>query len=161
MRRNVAGHEIVHLACHGMAEQAYGNFFGELALVPGRAGDPNDDGALSMSEIYDLALDGCELAVLSACQTNYGPEQRGEGVWALSRGFLVAGARRVVASNWVVHDEAGATLVSHFAFYLTKSQNDDGYDYADALRRAKREVRKDERWTHPFYWSSLVLVGPK
>ena len=175
LRRNIAGHQIVHLACHGLAEQAYGNFFGELALAPGRAGDPNDDGTLSMSEIYDLPLDGCELAVLSACQTNYGPEQRGEGVWALSRGFLVAGARRVLASNWVVSDQAGATLVSYFTSYLTKSrsddtrsqsddtrsQSDDGYDYADALRQAKRAVRQDERWAHPFYWSSLVLVGPK
>ena len=56
----------------------------------------------------ELAIKDCELAILSACETNYGPQQKGEGVWALSRGFLVAGARRVVASNWLVDDEAGS-----------------------------------------------------
>ena len=59
-----------------------------------------------------MNLKGCELAILSACDTNFGPEQRGEGVWALSRGFLVAGSRRVVASNWLVDDEAAASLVA-------------------------------------------------
>ncbi len=77
-----------------------------------------------MSEIYDLDLSNCDLAILSACDTNYGPQQTGEGVWALSRGFLVAGARRVVASNWLVDDEAGATLVHHFTAVLAKSGED-------------------------------------
>jgi len=162
IRQHAAGREVIHLACHGMADQNYGNFFGSLAIMPGKRGDPADDGYLSMSEIYELNLAGCELAILSACETNYGPEQQGEGVWALSRGFLVAGARRVVASNWVVDDQAGATLVSYFASYLTQSEKDaSARDYAAALHRAKKNVRKEEKWSHPFYWSSLVLVGPK
>jgi CHAT domain-containing protein len=158
LRKLISGREILHLACHGMADDTYGNLFGALALAPGRKGDPNDDGFLSMAEIYDLPMDGCELAILSACQTNYGPHQQGEGVWALSRGFLVAGARRVVASSWLVDDEAGATLISYFADYLSRAGNNR--DYALALRDAKRKIRANERWQHPFYWSSLVLVGP-
>ena len=162
IRQNAAGREVIHLACHGMADQNYGNFFGSLAIAPGRSGDPSDDGFLSMSEIYELNLTGCELAILSACETNYGPQQQGEGVWALSRGFLVAGARRVVASNWVVDDQAGATLVSYFASYLTNGGPDATQrNYAAALHRAKQNIRKEDKWRHPFYWSSLVLVGPK
>ncbi|QDU25102.1 CHAT domain protein [Anatilimnocola aggregata] len=162
IRQHAPGRQIIHLACHGMADQNYGNFFGALAIAPGRAGDPRDDGYLSMSEIYELNLDGCELAILSACETNYGPQQQGEGVWALSRGFLVAGSRRVVASNWVVDDAAGATLVSYFAGYLTLAGKDPtARNYASALHNAKKQVRKQEQWKHPFYWSSLVLVGPK
>ncbi|QDU29514.1 CHAT domain protein [Anatilimnocola aggregata] len=162
IRQHAPGRQIIHLACHGMADQNYGNFFGALAIAPGRAGDPRDDGYLSMSEIYELNLDGCELAILSACETNYGPQQQGEGVWALSRGFLVAGSRRVVASNWVVDDAAGATLVSYFAGYLTLAGKDPtARNYASALHNAKKQVRKQEQWKHPFFWSSLVLVGPK
>lgn len=159
VRREVAGRRIVHLGCHGSADQSYRNFFGALSLVPGGGDNPADDGLLSMSEIYGLDLTGCELAILSACQTNYGPQQWGEGVWALSRGFLVAGARRVVASNWMINDLAGATLVSHFAYYLSQSGS-NAFDHAAALQQAKRVVRKDDRWRHPFYWGSLVLVGP-
>ncbi len=115
VRAAMPSHWIIHMACHGLADQAYGNLFGALALCPGRApADPADDGFLTLPEIYALDLRGAELAVLSACRTNYGPQQRGEGIWALSRGFLVAGARRVVASNWLVDDEAAASLVSYY-----------------------------------------------
>jgi CHAT domain len=102
---------------NGLVDNEHGNFFDALALTPGPKGstDPSDDGFLTLAEIYELSLKGCEPAILSACQTNYGPEQWGEGVWALSRGFLVAGSRRVVASNWLVDDEAGASLISTFA----------------------------------------------
>lgn len=162
IRQHAPGREIIHLACHGMADQSYGNFFGSLAVAPGRTKDPSDDGFLSMAEIYQLKLDACELAILSACETNFGPQQQGEGVWALSRGFLVAGARRVIASNWVVDDKAGATLVSYFATYLTRGGKDvSARDYAKSLHEAKRQVRREDKWAHPFYWSSLVLVGPK
>ncbi len=111
------GRRVLHVACHGRADEQFGNFFGALALTPGPAAavDPADDGFLTLPEIYELNLKSCELAILSACQTNYGPQQKGEGVWALSRGFLVAGSRRVVASNWLVDDEAAASLVSYFA----------------------------------------------
>lgn len=162
IRRLAPGQQVIHLACHGMADRSYGNFFGALAVAPGKPGDPRDDGSLSMSEIYELDLTGCELAILSACETNYGPQQQGEGVWALSRGFLVAGSRRVIASNWVVDDQAGATLVSLFSSYLSKAGKDTAArDYAAALHKAKKDVRQDPKWQHPFYWSSLVLVGPK
>jgi CHAT domain-containing protein len=154
------GRRIVHLACHGLAEQSYGNLFGALALAPGKAGSA-DDGFLTLREIYQLNLKGCELAILSACETNCGPQQQGEGVWALSRGFLVAGARRVVASNWLVDDEAGATLVSYFCGALAQAQKQgQTADYAEALQRAKRSLRQESKWRSPYYWASLVLVGP-
>ena len=153
---------IVHLACHGLTDQAHGNLFGALALCPGRPpADPADDGFLTLAEIYALDLRGEELAVLSACRTNYGPQQRGEGVWALSRGFLVAGARRVVASNWLVDDEAAASLVSYYLAIIARDQKQHGQvDYADALHQAKQWVRAKEKWKNPYYWSMFVLVGP-
>ncbi len=161
LRALLPNRQIVHLACHGMAEDSYGNFFGCLAVAPGKANDPNDDGFLYAAEICELPLEGCELAILSACETNYGPQQTGEGVWNLSRAVLVAGARRVVASNWVVDDEAGATLVSYFAAELAKAgDNPTHRQYAAALQKAKRAVRQQARWSNPFYWGSLVLVGP-
>ncbi len=65
LRANVAGRRIVHLACHGLADQSYGNFFGALALTPGgKANDATDDGFLTLPEIYELNLKDCELAIL-------------------------------------------------------------------------------------------------
>ena len=157
------GRRVLHLACHGLADQKYGNFFGALALTPGpKASDnPADDGFLTLPEIYELNLKGCELAILSACQTNYGPQQKGEGTWALSRGFLVAGARRVVASNWLVDDEVAASLVGRFCGGLAQAEKaGKAIDYAASLQEAKRYVRKQQKWQSPYYWASLVLVGP-
>jgi tetratricopeptide (TPR) repeat protein len=163
VRMNAPGRTLLHLACHGLADQAYGNFFGSLALTPGAsaATNPADDGFLTMPEIYELNLKQCELAILSACQTNYGPQQKGEGVWALSRGFLVAGSRRVVASNWLVDDEAAASLISVFCSDLAKTEGQgETPDYAAALHRAKRWVRGQAKWASPYYWGTFVLVGP-
>jgi CHAT domain-containing protein/tetratricopeptide (TPR) repeat protein len=160
VRAALPGRRYVHLACHGLADTSHGNLFGALALSPGRGGDadPADDGFLTLAEIYELNLAGCELAILSACDTNFGPMQRGEGTWALSRGFVVAGARRVVASNWLVDDQAAATLVSYFCTQVAKQQSGMP-DYVRSLQTAKRWVRRQEKWRSPYFWATFVLVG--
>jgi CHAT domain-containing protein len=161
VRDALAGRRMIHLACHGLADQTFGNFFGALALTPGTGDDPADDGFLTLAEIYGLDLRACELAVLSACQTNYGPQQEGEGVWALSRGFLVAGSRRVVASNWLVDDKAAASLVSVLCSTIAKAEKaQQPVDYAAALHKAKRWVRGQQQWASPYFWGTFVLVGP-
>ncbi len=155
------GRKVLHMACHGLADASYGNYFGSLALTPGKTARTDDDGFLTLAEICELNLKGCELTILSACETNYGPQQKGEGTWALSRGFLVAGARRVVASNWLVDDEAAASLVSRFCSGLAHAEKaGKPVDYVTFLQEAKRWVRKQEKWKPPYYWASLVLVGP-
>jgi tetratricopeptide (TPR) repeat protein len=157
------GRTVLHLACHGLADQKFESLFAALAVAPGprAALDASDDGFLTLAEIYGLNLKGCELAILSACQSNFGPQQQGEGTWAVSRGFLVAGARRVVASNWLVDDEAAANLVSMFCQGLARDKKGGGTpNYAQSLQAAKRRVRQEEKWKAPFYWASLILVGP-
>lgn len=161
LRRRAEACRILHLACHGVADQQYSNLFGALLLSPNprAANDPADDGQITLPEIYELNLKNCDLAILSACQTNFGPQQQGEGVWALSRGFLVAGARRVVASNWVVDDAAAASLVSYFCGGCSKPGDAGNIDYAAALHAAKRWIREQSQWQSPFYWGSFELVG--
>jgi tetratricopeptide (TPR) repeat protein/CHAT domain-containing protein len=166
VRHNARGRRVLDLACHGRVDQAYGNLFGALALTPGSdLADAANDGLLTLAETYELDLKGCELAILSACDTNVGPEQRGEGVWALSRGFLAAGARRVAATNWLLDDEAAASTVSYFCAGVARQEASGGpVDYGQALHAAKRWVRsvKTEKhdWTSPYYWAPMVLIGP-
>ncbi|MBX7074307.1 MAG: tetratricopeptide repeat protein [Pirellulales bacterium] len=161
LRRRAEACRILHLACHGVSDQEYSNLFGALLVSPGptAASDPADDGQITLPEIYELNLKNCDLAILSACQTNFGPQQQGEGVWALSRGFLVAGARRVVASNWIVDDAAAASLISYFCGGCAKPNDAGAIDYAAALHAAKLWVRQQSQWQSPFYWGSFELVG--
>jgi CHAT domain-containing protein len=150
-------------ACNSLADERYGNLFGALAFAPGTNGnrDPSDDGMMTLREIYGFDLKGNELAILSACQTNFGAEQLGEGTLAISRDFLVAGSRRVLASDWLVDDEAGASLVSGFCTQLAHDEKAGRpTDHTRSLREAKRWVRGLAKWQSPFYWAGLVLVGP-
>jgi len=163
VRYNLPGRKVVLLSCHGKADQENGNLFGALALTPGPKAnsDPADDGFLTLAEIYELDCRGCELAILSACDTNVGPQTKREAVWAVSRGFLVAGARRVIASDWRVDDEASAALVGEFCKGLaSRRQGWNALQYASSLQAAKRRLRSQERWQSPYYWGALVLLGP-
>ena len=159
VRENVRGCTLVHLACHGIAFEEYGNMFGCLALTVGDKDDSNDDGFLELREIFALDLKSCELAILSACDTNLGTNQQGEGTWSLSRGVLVAGSRRVVTSNWKVSDEITADLVREF---VKQTNPATIQDYAAALRSAQLKVKSDRIETaHPYYWAAFILVGGK
>jgi len=161
VRSHAPGRRMVHFACHGLVDELYGNYFGALALTPPKQqSDASDDGFLLLDEICQLKLDGCELAVLSACNTNCGPDQRGEGVWSLSRGFILAGCRRVVASNWRVEDESAAALVGDFCRTLANQPDQSSLDYAAALHEAKRRVRAQTKWQDPIFWAPFELIGP-
>lgn len=160
VRQSIAGKQLIHFACHGLVDNRNGNFFGALALAkPAAGGVGSSDGFLTLAEIYSLDLSQCELAVLSACQTNAGPTQRAEGVWSLSRGFLGAGSKRVVANNWLVDDQASSILMSYFASGVAKEWQNPDFNYGVHLRNAKRDLRKQEKYEHPFYWAALVLIG--
>jgi CHAT domain-containing protein len=102
----------LHIATHGHADLKNPRNSG-LFLVP----DGKDDGFLFMDEIFDLDLHA-DLVVLSACKTGVGEVVKGEGVMALPRGFIHAGAANVVASMWKVHDERTKELMIAFYQYL-------------------------------------------
>ena len=160
VRDALPGKHFVHIATHGVVDRNRDALLAGLALTPGAStASHDDDGFLQLFEIYRLDLDA-ELVVLSACETNAGALVAGEGVFALSRGFMAAGARRVVASLWQVEDESTATLVAGlFARLAQAERQGDDVDVAVALRDAKRELRRDARWARPFYWAPFVLAG--
>jgi Tfp pilus assembly protein PilF len=156
VRAAMPGKKFLHLAVHGKVEPRLGDLFAALSLAPPAKetpAAPGDDGALNLYEIYDLDLQA-ELAVLSACVTSRGRMVEGEGSFALSRGFLAAGARRVVASLWSVDDASTAALVGSFFRHL-----DPNRPYAAALRDARRSVRANGKWKAPFYWAPFLLTG--
>jgi len=147
VRAALPGKKFLHLAVHGKVEPRLGDLFASLALA--------DDEALMLFEIYDLDLQA-ELAVLSACETSRGRMVEGEGAFALSRGFLAAGARRVVASLWSVDDASTAELMGTFFRRLGPGED---RSYAAALRDARRVLRGKGKWKSPFHWAPFLLTG--
>ncbi|MBC8096171.1 MAG: CHAT domain-containing protein, partial [Akkermansiaceae bacterium] len=91
----------------------------------------------------------------SACSTALGKEVKGEGMIGLTRGFMYAGAQRVVASLWKVDDEATAELMKIFYRNLLQQQ----MPAARALRAAQLETQQRPRWRSPYYWGGFTLQG--
>jgi len=160
VRRELAGKRFLHFATHGIVDDRRGSLFAALALAaPPKVAAGDDDGFLELFEIYDFHL-RCELAVLSACSSNTGRIVNGEGVFALSRGFLVGGARRVVASQWPVDDDSTAELVANLFREIASGEKERvPVHTAKALRDAKRKLRQTKQWQAPFYWAPFVLTG--
>jgi CHAT domain-containing protein len=144
---------VVHFATHGLFDSEHPDLSGLVLSLVDEKGAPRD-GFLRMHEIYNLRLPA-DLVVLSACQTALGREIRGEGLVGLTRGFMYAGARAVVASLWQVDDESTAELMKRFYRGMLKEKRRP----ADALRKAQLELSRDRRWSAPFYWAGFVLQG--
>jgi CHAT domain-containing protein len=97
-----------------------------------------------------------ELVVLSGCQTALGKEVKGEGLVGLTRGFMYAGATRVMASLWRVDDAATAELMSLFYQGIFK----ENLPPATALRAAQVQMWKRKRWHgDPYFWGAFQLQG--
>jgi CHAT domain-containing protein len=156
------GRRVVHIAAHGIADTSFDNHFGALVLTPPPPGkDASDDnGFLSLHEIYQLPLDQCELAILSACVTNVGPQPPLEAGVTLATGFLAAGARRVVASHWGVDDESTSELMAAFVQEVKAARPGEPGLFARALKQARLRVRSRAVWSAPYFWAPFVLVGP-
>lgn len=161
VRSALPGARHIHLATHGLVDDTRGELFASLALSPPADPGPEDDGLLQLHEILRLPLDA-ELAVLSACESRVGKVVAGEGVFALSRAFLIAGSRRVIASLWPVADEASAGLVARVFEGLARAERTGApLDHAANLALAKRQVRSQPGLADPFFWAPFVLEGAR
>jgi CHAT domain-containing protein/tetratricopeptide (TPR) repeat protein len=149
----ISQYRIVHFAAHGLINNLHPELSGiVLSLVDdqGRA----QNGFLRLYDIYNLKL-GADLVVLSACQTALGKEVKGEGLIGLTRGFMYAGAPRVVASLWRIDDRATAEMMKRFYQQMLGQ----GQRPAAALRAAQVSMWRDKRWQAPHNWAAFTFQG--
>jgi len=140
-------HGIVHLATHSIALAD-----SPLASFVVLGGSGNGGGLLTAWQIMSLALPA-DLVTLSACQVGLG-KASGDGMIGLSRAFLLAGARTVLASQWNVSDRATTRLMKSFYHWYIA-----GDDKALALQRAMRELRERPGYEHPRFWAPFMVIG--
>jgi CHAT domain-containing protein len=136
---------------------------------------------LTAEEVGSLDLRGCELVVISACETGLGAAAGGEGLLGLQRAFHIAGSASVLASLWQVPDEATQVLMERFYDNLWSKKLPRG----EALRQAqlwllrqgprhpevvrgvvnpktgtgRRTLADGSGRLHPFFWAAWVLSG--
>jgi CHAT domain-containing protein len=146
-------YRLVHFATHGFLDSVNPELSGIVLSLFDEAGAPQS-GFLRAHELYNLKLP-VEMVVLSACQTGLGKEIRGEGLVGLTRGFMYAGAARVVVSLWSVDDDATSELMGRFYKGILK----DGLRPAAAIRNAQVEMWQQPKWRAPYFWAAFVLQG--
>ncbi len=127
-------------------------------------GDPDSsfllahDGPMSMEALASIVGQNrfrdepVELLTLSACETAAGDERAALGLAGMA---VRAGARSAVGSLWTVDDAAARQLVVEFYRQLLEPD----VSRAEALRRAQLELRRDERFAHPYYWSAFLMIS--
>ena len=153
MGPELARYRIVHFATHGVFDNETPGLSGIILSMFDERGQARD-GFLRLHDIYGLQLPA-EMVVLSACNTALGKQVRGEGLVGIVRGFMYAGAKRVVASLWKVDDEATGELMSRFYQEMLERNRSP----AAALRQAQLALWRQNRWQPPFYWAAFVLQG--
>jgi len=151
--RDLRKYRILHVATHGSLNASQPDLSGLVFSLVDSSGKPID-GFLRLHEIYNLDLDA-DLVVLSACRTALGREVYGEGLIGLTRGFMYAGASRVVSSVWNVDDRASAQLMARFYDAMLSRR----LAPAHALRDAQLAMLRRPRWADPHYWAAFGLQG--
>jgi CHAT domain-containing protein len=149
----LAHYGIIHFATHGLVDSEHPELSGLVLSMVDKYGNAQD-GFLQLQDIYNLKLPA-NLVVLSACETALGKEIQGEGLIGLTRGFMYAGASRVVASLWKVSDVATATLMADFYRAMEK----EGMPASAALRTAQIKMWKQKRWSDPYFWAAFQIQG--
>jgi CHAT domain-containing protein len=147
-------YRIIHFATHGVVNDAHPELSGLVLSLFDKSGTPQD-GFLRLNDLFNLKLNA-DLVVLSACRTALGREVRGEGLIGLARGFMYAGAPRVVVSLWSVNDQSTAEEMQRFYEGMLGRRH---LRPAAALREAQIAMWKQDQWRAPFLWAAFVLQG--
>ncbi|NET24581.1 CHAT domain-containing tetratricopeptide repeat protein [Okeania sp. SIO1I7] len=150
---NLGEYQIVHFATHGLLNETQPELSGLVLSLYNETGKETP-GFLQLNDIFNLEMPA-ELVVLSACETGVGEEIRGEGLVSLTRGFMYAGAKRVVVSLWSVEDNSTAELMENYYQKMLETDKNP----VEAMRETQLEMLSSENWKAPYYWAPFVVQG--
>jgi CHAT domain-containing protein len=159
--------EVVHFATHVLQSSEHPSY-GLIALTL------TPQGATELLPPFEIAhwRIRAGLVVLSGCYSAAGAEAApaqgspagtyaslpGPGLMGLTRAWLAAGARSVVASRWTMPDADGTFFGSFYRDYRGRDSRER--DAARSLRAAQLEMIRSGGWrAEPRYWGAYFVVG--
>jgi CHAT domain-containing protein len=99
---------------------------------------------------------GAGLIVLSGCSSGAGAARPGAGLMGLTRAWLMAGARAVVATEWQTPDDVGV----FFRRFYRRLRSSSAGDPAAALEAAQIETIRSHDWrSQPAFWAAYFAMG--
>lgn len=143
---------ILHLATHARRPGRTGATVSLLFAPEASGGDVEEFGA---ADAAALPLAETRLVVLSACVSGLGRHAFSEGLFGLPRGFLLAGARSVLATRTHVSDDHTTALMGHFYSAMLRERRSPSRSLVGAMRT----LLASPLTSWPGYWSPFFVVG--
>ena len=151
-KREAPHYSVIHVATHTVIDTKRPHLSSLIFASPAD-GSSENGGVLLAGETYAINL-RADLLVLSSCESGIGALTLGEGMIALTRGFLYAGARNLVVSLWKVADRPTSDFMQLFYARLLNGESFDA-----ALRESKLGMLANEATAAPRNWAAFTLLG--
>lgn len=143
---------LLHFATHARSDPRRMESAAVLLSGFDRTGERRN-GLLTLNDLTAIKL-SADLVVLSGCDSALGMDIDGEGSMSLAYGFLAAGAKAVIATEWQVADSAMTRLMDRF---YTRAIA-EGQPLPRALRAAQLELMQASGWGDPTSWAATKVV---
>jgi len=125
------------------------------AMIALSLSSKGEDQLLSPVEIGGWNADAA-LIVLSGCSSGAALSRPGAGLMGMTRAWLMAGARAVVATGWPTPDDSGV----FFGRFYRRLQRSEDRDPADAMQAAQIETLRSGDWrSQPRFWAAYFALG--
>lgn len=143
IEREAPSLSLLHISGHGVFDES----------APMSAGLRMADRWMTARDVFGLRLDACDV-VLGCCDAGRSSTLKGDESLGLSRAFLAAGAKSVLAPLWPLEDASARRLLTRtYRIWLDSNRS----SILDAVTRAQREAIADG--VHPCHWASFQFVG--
>jgi CHAT domain-containing protein len=146
---------VIHFATHVVASPE-DHSSGLIALSLDRSGAM---GLMGPTEIVAHSV-SASLVVLNGCHSGQGDELPGAGLMGLTRAWIGAGARSVLATRWDIPDEAGKTVMVEF-YRALRAHPASGAAFAlkQAQLAALKENDLQSSRSNTAIWAAYFLLG--
>lgn len=111
-------------------------------------------GLLDAFHVEDSNRGRTQLVVLSACNSSRGSTGFFDDEDSFVRRLMEARVPTVVASRWLVDSSATSELMKRFYAPLLA-----GKSVSESLTAARRDIRSQPQFAHPFYWAGFSVFG--
>ncbi|MFK7970369.1 MAG: CHAT domain-containing protein [Bacteroidia bacterium] len=144
-------YSLIHFSTHAVSN---GSFPSESWLAFHGEGD---SAKLFLNELYAIPV-RANMVVLSACETQAGKINKGEGIMSLARAFRYAGSKSIIATLWPTDEGVSRMVMTSFYTHIA-----EGLPKDKALQKARIAFLTQQNLPNdkmsPAYWAPFIATG--